>query len=90
MTPWPLKGYGCEMETGVGSAVAEEEPADDAPSRLQWAMLPAMLTWATGVPCSYENAFPEDPTVGLCLGPYAGPRGRAFSYERGTPVAGYS
>jgi len=29
---------------------------------------------------------PQDPTVGLCLGPYGGPRGWAFSYERGTPV----
>jgi len=25
-------------------------------------------------------------TVGLCLGPYGGPRGGAVSYERGTPV----
>jgi hypothetical protein len=25
-------------------------------------------------------------TVGLCLGPYGGPRGWAVSYERGTPV----
>ena len=34
-----------------------------------------------------ENAFPEDPTVGLCPGPFGGPRrGGAFSYERGTPV----
>jgi hypothetical protein len=28
----------------------------------------------------------EDPAVGLCLGPYDGPRGVAFSYERGTHV----
>ena len=28
-----------------------------------------------GVPRSSENAFPWDPTVGLCLGPYDGPRG---------------
>ena len=27
-----------------------------------------------------------DPTVGLCLGPYDGPRGLAYSYGRGTPV----
>jgi len=38
-----------------------------------------------GVPGSCNNAFPEDPTVGLCLGAYGGPRGGAFSYERGTP-----
>ena len=25
---------------------------------------------ATGVLRSYENVFPQDPTVGLCLGPY--------------------
>ena len=29
----------------------------------------------TGVPRSQENASPQDPTVGLCLGPYGGPRG---------------
>ena len=40
----------------------------------------------TGVPRPKENAFFEDPTVGLCLGPYDSPRGVAFSYERGTPV----
>ena len=26
------------------------------------------------------------PTVGLCLGPYGGPREVELSYERGTPV----
>ena len=33
----------------------------------------------------------EDPTctVGLSLGPYGGPRGVAFSYERGTRVQWY-
>ena len=29
----------------------------------------------------------QDPTVGLCVGPYGGPRGGGGSYERGTPVA---
>ena len=29
---------------------------------------------------------PEDPTVGLCLGPYGGPREVGVSYERDTPV----
>ena len=29
----------------------------------------------TGVPRLQENATPEDPTVGLCLGAYGGPRG---------------
>ena len=29
---------------------------------------------------------PQDPTVGVCLGPCGGPRGWMFSYERGTPV----
>ena len=33
-----------------------------------------------------KNAPPYDPTVGLCLGPYGGPRGVAVSYKRGTPV----
>ena len=29
---------------------------------------------------------PYDPTAGLCLGPYGGPMGWTFYYERGTPV----
>ena len=28
--------------------------------------------------------------MGLCLGPYGGPRGGAVSYERGDPVHGHS
>ena len=42
---------------------------------------------STGVPHSYETAHSQDPTVGLCLGPYGGPRGGAIFYEQGTPVA---
>ena len=38
-----------------------------------------------GVPRSRNNAFPKDLTVGPCLEAYGGPRGGAFSYERGTP-----
>ena len=34
-----------------------------------------------------RNITPQDPTVGPCLGPYAGHRGVALSYERGAPVA---
>ena len=33
-----------------------------------------------------ESAPPQDPTVGLYLGPYESHRGMACSYERGTPV----
>ena len=40
----------------------------------------------TGVFRSQENATPWDPTVGLFLGSYDGPRGKVFSYERDTPV----
>ena len=40
----------------------------------------------TGVPRSSENATPWDPTVGSCLGPYGGPRGVAFAYERDAPT----
>ena len=29
---------------------------------------------------------PQDPTAGLCLGPYSGPRGCLFSRQRGTPA----
>ena len=32
-----------------------------------------------------KNAFPQDPTVGLCIGPYDSPGGGSFSHERGTP-----
>ena len=42
--------------------------------------------WSAGVPRSQETAFPQDPAVGLCLGPFGGPRGGAVSYERGTPI----
>ena len=36
---------------------------------------------------SKRMPLPQDPTVGLCIGSYRGPRegGRLF-YERGTPV----
>ena len=44
------------------------------------------MAYSTGVPRAKETAAPEGPTVCLCLWPYGGPRGRAFSYERGTPV----
>ena len=40
----------------------------------------------TGVLRAYESASSQDPTVGLSLKPYGGPRGRAFSYERCSPV----
>ena len=44
------------------------------------------VPFVTGVPRSYENAPPWDPTVGLCLGTYGDPRRVGVSYERGTPV----
>ena len=44
------------------------------------------MVFATGVPRSSESASLEDPTVGICLGPYGGPRGGALSYQRGTYV----
>ena len=46
------------------------------------------LVSRTGEPHSQEADFPYDPTVGLCLEPYGGPRrgGGAVSYERGAPV----
>ena len=33
-----------------------------------------------------ESHPPSDPTLGLSLGPYSGPREGGDSYERGTPV----
>ena len=41
---------------------------------------------ATGTPRSLETPPSGDPTVGLYLGFYGGPRGGALSCERGTPV----
>jgi hypothetical protein len=32
-----------------------------------------------------RNRSPQDPTVGLCLGPYGFPIGGTVAYERGTP-----
>ena len=43
-------------------------------------MEPAGLPRSSETPPSWEN------TVGLDLGSYGGPRGGAFSYERGAPV----
>ena len=40
----------------------------------------------TGAPRSQQNTTPQEPPVGICPGPYGGPRGGAFSDERGTPV----
>ena len=40
----------------------------------------------TGVPRSKEAEPPEDPIVGLCLGPYGAPKGGSISYEQGSPV----
>ena len=36
---------------------------------------PPVGSFRTGVPDLRENAPPEDPTVGLCLGSYGGPGG---------------
>ena len=60
--------------------------------------MPRVLWWPCGgglflisevrVPL-YRNLArkkPRSPTVGLCLGPFAGPMGRAVSCERGAPV----
>jgi hypothetical protein len=33
-----------------------------------------------------QGSHAQDPTVGLCLGPYGGPSGGGVSYERGTPA----
>ena len=44
---------------------------------------------STGVPRSLKNSTPWDTTVGPRLGSYGGPRGWAFSYERGTPVPAF-
>ena len=34
------------------------------------------IAFGTGIPRSQEDALPEDPTAGLCLGTYGGPEGR--------------
>jgi hypothetical protein len=40
----------------------------------------------TGASRAQKNALLFDPSVGLCVGSYAGPRGWVVSYDRGTPV----
>ena len=47
---------------------------------------PGMRRWPDKGAHKKTHPPSEDPTVGLCLGPYAGPRRVALSYERGTPV----
>jgi hypothetical protein len=37
-----------------------------------------------------RSCAPQDPAVGLCLGPYGGPRRTKVSYERGNPVSSHS
>ena len=41
----------------------------------------------TEEPRSSESATPQDPTVGLCPGPYDGPREGALFHDRDTPVS---
>ena len=36
---------------------------------------PCLMVSTRGVPHLQENATPQDPAVGLCLGPYSGPTG---------------
>ena len=48
----------------------------------------AVIECIQGVLGSYKNAPSQDPTVGLCLGAYGGPRGLAFSCEQGIPARG--
>ena len=56
--------------------------ANDGTIRMAWsngntwaAVHPTPEPRLAGVPRSYEIAFPQNPTVGLCQGPYAGPGG---------------
>ena len=42
---------------------------------------------STGVQRSKEAAPPQDPLVGISLGPYVGPTGASVSYGQGTPIA---
>ena len=44
--------------------------------------------WRTWVSRSLETAPSEDPSIGLCLGPFGGPREGGRLPERGTPVHG--
>ena len=62
--------------------------SDFCPTRSRQTTRPAkrLKSTPTGAPRSYETAPPYDPTIGLYLGPYGGPRGGALSYDRGTPV----
>ena len=43
----------------------------------------------TGVPRSEETAPHSDPTVGMCLGPYGGPRGGGLCLMSEVPLNGF-
>ena len=62
----------------------EAGPCRKVPQILWWQVLDQYL----GNVCELDLA-PQDPTVGLCLGPYGDPRGGAVSYERRTPVSNW-
>ena len=64
------------LDSGAGKALVQ--------ARIQL----RLIMRHTGIPRVLEIATPWDPAVGPCLGSYGGPRGGAFSYERGTPVIG--
>ena len=56
-------------------------------SSLRKARLPPHIRYScTGVPPLQENAFPWDPTVGLCLGSYGGPRRRGRFFMSKVPL----
>ena len=46
-----------------------------------------MVALGGGGGCYTTARITKSRSVGLCLGPYGGPRGGAVSYEKGTPVA---
>ena len=48
--------------------------------------VPGMIVYLQDYLAQKKMHHPYDPAVGICLGPYGGPRWGAFSREAGTPA----
>ena len=65
-------------QRGGGQAAPVWRPPEDIHGARTLSRPPVWLI--TGAPRSQETALPQDPTVGICRGPYGGPReGGCFS-----------
>ena len=93
-------GLGCEVYRGtslilqgyLADTVLKGERVQGAEHRCHGCRVSAPPGFSIGGSQGYlvhkNPPPPQDPTVGLCLGPCGGPREAGFSDERGTPVEG--